>query len=118
MFTPLFLTLIVVEISDIIFAIDSVPAVFAVTKDPFVVFCSNVFAILGLRSLFFVMERVIDKFHFLKIGLSALLVLVGIKMFLPFFDIKMDVSVSLLAIMGIIAASIIASLIFKKKEPV
>jgi len=114
--TPLFLALIVIEISDIVFAFDSVPAVFAVSKDPFVVFCSNIFAILGLRSLFFMMERVMNRFHFLKIGLSVLLVFIGIKMFLPLFDIEMSVSVSLLAIVGIIAISIIASLIFNKRS--
>jgi tellurite resistance protein TerC len=113
--TPLFVTLIVIEFSDIIFAFDSVPAVFAVSKDPFVVFCSNIFAILGLRSLFFMMERVMDKFHFLKIGLSVLLVFIGVKMLLPdLLDIEIGVGVSLLAIVLILAVSIIASLIFAK----
>ena len=116
--TPLFLAFLVIEFSDIIFAFDSVPAVFAVTKDPFVVFCSNIFAILGLRSLFFMMERVINKFHLLKIGLSVLLVFIGVKMLLPtLFYIEISTSVSLLAIVGIIAVSIIASLIFTKGAP-
>ena len=116
--TPLFLTFIVIELSDIIFAFDSVPAVFAVSKDPFVVFYSNIFAILGLRSLFFMMERMINKFRYLNIGLSALLVFIGIKMFLPaLFDIEIDKIVSLLAIVAIIAVSIIASLIFNKEKP-
>ncbi|MCL1911690.1 MAG: TerC/Alx family metal homeostasis membrane protein [Leptospirales bacterium] len=117
--TPLFLAFLVIEFSDIIFAFDSVPAVFSVSKDPFVVFCSNIFAILGLRSLFFMMERVINRFHLLKIGLSVLLVFIGVKMLLPaLFHIEISTGVSLSAIVGIIAASIIASLIFTKGTPV
>jgi len=116
--TPLFLTFIVIEFSDIIFAFDSVPAVFAVSKDPFVVFCSNIFAILGLRSLFFMIERVMNKFRFLKIGLSALLVFIGVKMFLPtLFHIEISIGASLSAIVGIIAVSVIASLIFTEGQP-
>ena len=115
--TPLFLAFIVIELSDIIFAFDSVPAVFAVSKDPFVVFYSNIFAILGLRSLFFVMERVIDKFHYLNIGLSVLLVTIGVKMFLPWFGIEISKVISLCLIVAIIALSITASLIFPKEKP-
>ncbi|HEY8597008.1 MAG TPA: TerC family protein, partial [Thermomicrobiales bacterium] len=78
--TPLFVVLIMVETTDLIFAVDSIPAIFAVTTDPFIVFTSNVFAILGLRSLYFILRGAVDKFHYLKIGLSAVLTFVGIKM--------------------------------------
>src|SRR5512147_2985276 len=80
MATPLFVVLLLVEFSDLIFAVDSIPAIFAVTKDPFIVYTSNVFAILGLRSLYFLLAGVVDKFYYLKLGLSVVLVFVGIKM--------------------------------------
>ena len=78
--TPLLLVLVAVELTDVIFAVDSVPAIFAVTKDPFIVFTSNIFAILGLRSLYFLLAGVVDRFHHLKVGLSLVLVFVGLKM--------------------------------------
>jgi tellurite resistance protein TerC len=78
--TPLFLALVVVEVSDLIFAVDSIPAVFAISTDPFLVFTSNVFAILGLRSLYFALAHMLDRFHFLKVALSVVLVIVGVKM--------------------------------------
>ena len=80
--TPLALTLIVVEASDVMFAVDSIPAIFAITSDPFLVFTCNVFAILGLRSLYFALAGVLDKFHYLKLSLSVLLALIGVKMLL------------------------------------
>jgi tellurite resistance protein TerC len=107
--TPLFLVLLIVESTDLIFAVDSIPAIFAVTDDPFIVYTSNVFAILGLRSLYFLLAGVVDKFHYLKLGLSAVLVFVGVKMVLA--DVyKIPIGVSLAVIAGILTISIIASL--------
>src|SRR5690606_14393813 len=80
--TPLFLVLIMIESTDIIFAVDSIPAIFSVTQDPYIVFFSNIFAILGLRSMFFLLINVIHKFHYLKAGLSFLLIFIGGKMLL------------------------------------
>lgn len=83
MATPLFLVLIMIETTDVIFAVDSIPAIFAVTRNPFLIYTSNVFAILGLRSLYFVLAGVVHKFHYLKLGLSVVLAFVGVKMLLP-----------------------------------
>ncbi len=108
MATPLFLVLLVVESTDLIFAVDSIPAIFAVTDDPFIVYTSNVFAILGLRSLYFLLAGVVDKFHYLKLGLSAVLVFVGVKMVLT--DIyKIPIGLSLGVIATILTISIVAS---------
>ncbi|HSL29414.1 MAG TPA: TerC family protein [Anaerolineales bacterium] len=108
MATPLFLVLLVVESTDLIFAVDSIPAIFAVTDDPFIVYTSNVFAILGLRSLYFLLAGVVDKFYYLKLGLSAVLVFVGVKMLLT--DIyKIPIGLSLGVIATILTVSIIAS---------
>jgi tellurite resistance protein TerC len=107
--TPLFLVLLLVESTDLIFAVDSIPAIFAVTEDPFIVYTSNVFAILGLRSLYFLLAGVVDKFYYLKLGLSAVLVFVGTKMVMV--DLyKIPVGVSLGVIASILAISVIASL--------
>jgi len=114
--TPLFIVLIVIELSDIVFAFDSVPAVFSVTNDPYIVFFSNIFAILGLRSLFFMLESVLDKFWFLKIGLSVLLTFIGVKMLLPIFHLHVGTGASLCVILAILALSIIISLVFPKKK--
>jgi tellurite resistance protein TerC len=109
MATPLFLVLLMVESTDLIFAVDSIPAIFAVTKDPFIVYTSNVFAILGLRSLYFLLANVMDKFQYLKIGLAFVLTFVGIKMVLV--DIyKIPVGISLGVIASILAISVLASL--------
>jgi len=109
MATPLFLVLLLVESTDLIFAVDSIPAIFAVTNDPFIVYTSNVFAILGLRSLYFLLAGVVDKFYYLKLGLSVVLVFVGIKM--TIVDIyKIPVGLSLGVIFIILAISITASL--------
>ena len=83
MATPLLLVLLIVESTDLVFAVDSIPAIFAVTQDPFIVYTSNVFAILGLRSLYFLLAGVMHKFHYLKLGLSAVLTFVGVKMLMP-----------------------------------
>jgi tellurite resistance protein TerC len=116
MATPLFVVLLLVEISDVIFAVDSIPAIFAVTKDPFIVYTSNVFAIMGLRSLYFALAGVMDKFHYLKIGLGFVLTFVGTKMLLGHTPWKIDTQLSLGIIVGILAASVIASLLKPKKE--
>ena len=114
--TPLFLVLLLIESTDLIFAVDSIPAIFAVTQDPFIVYTSNVFAILGLRSLYFLLAGVVDKFHYLKLGLSVVLVFVGIKM--TIVDIyKIPVGLSLGVIALILATAVIASLIRAQKFP-
>ena len=111
--TPLFLVLILVEASDLLFAIDSIPAIFAVTREPFLVFTANVFAILGLRSMYFLLAGVVHRFVYLKVGLAAVLVFVGIKMVIV--DLyRIPVAVSLLVILGVIGASIGLSLLKTK----
>jgi tellurite resistance protein TerC len=116
MATPLFLVLVLVESTDLIFAVDSIPAIFAVTQEPFIVYTSNVFAILGLRSLYFLLAGVMDKFHYLKLGLSVILVFVGIKM--TIIDLyKIPVGASLGVIAGILVISVIASLIRANRFP-
>jgi tellurite resistance protein TerC len=118
MATPLLLVLVMVETTDLIFAVDSIPAVFAVTQDPFIVYTSNVFAILGLRALYFVLAGVVHLFHYLKLGLSVVLSFVGIKMLLPDLSAaligvswKIPTAVSLGVVATIIGVSIVASLI-------
>jgi len=114
--TPLLLVLVMVEITDLIFAVDSIPAVFAVTSDPFIVFSSNIFAILGLRALFFLLAGVMDKFHRLKIGLALVLVFVGTKM--AIMDIyKIPIGVSLGVVAMLIGGSIIISLLRPLAKP-
>lgn len=110
--TPLMVALIMVEISDLIFAVDSVPAIFAITTDPYIVYTSNVFAILGLRALYFALDAVIHRFHYLKYALAAVLVFIGSKVFLAdFFNLaKFPASVSLSVTVGILAAGIFYSL--------
>ena len=115
MATPLFLILLVVESTDLVFAVDSIPAIFAVTQDPFIVYTSNVFAILGLRALYFLLADVIDKFRYLKFGLSAVLVFIGIKMVIVDFY-KIPIGISLGVVAGILTISILASLWKAKRE--
>ncbi|GIK41243.1 MAG: membrane protein [Chloroflexota bacterium] len=110
MATPLFLVLLIVESTDLVFALDSIPAIFAITEDPFIIYTSNVFAILGLRSLYFVLAGVIDKFHYLKLGLSVVLTFVGVKMVIAEFY-KIPIGVSLGVIAGILTIAVIASLV-------
>jgi tellurite resistance protein TerC len=106
--TPLLLALVAVEVSDLVFAVDSIPAIFAVTQDPFIVFTSNIFAILGLRSLYFLLARAITKFAYLKVGLSVVLIFVGAKMLLAdVFEVPVAVSLGIIA--GILATSILSS---------
>lgn len=108
--TPLFLALVMVEFTDLIFAVDSIPAIFAITADPFIVFTSNVFAILGLRSLYFCLAAAIDRFRYLKPALIAILFFVGVKMMLVHTTYKIDNTVSLAVVVGILAAGVVASL--------
>ena len=115
LFTPLFLVLVLVEVTDLIFAIDSIPAIFGVTRDPFIVFTSNIFAILGLRSLYFLLAAVVDRFYLLKYGIAAILVFVGAKMLgEQWFHI--DILWSLVVIIGTLGLSIAASLIWPQRE--
>ena len=111
--TTLFLALLVIESSDIIFAIDSIPAIFAITTEPFIVYTSNVFAILGLRSLYFVIYQSIEKLHYLRFGLAAVLFFIALKIILaPFFSIP--VSLSLMIILLILSFTIIFSFFLKE----
>jgi len=112
--TPLFVVLLILESTDLVFAVDSVPAVLAITPDPFIVFTSNVFAILGLRSMFFALEGIMNRFQYLHYGLSAVLVFVGVKMLLSGLY-KIPTWVSLLLIVSILSVAIIASLFGKRK---
>jgi tellurite resistance protein TerC len=115
--TPLFVVLIFIEFTDLIFATDSIPAIFSITRDPYIVFFSNIFAVLGLRSLFFLLVHAVNMFHFLKIGISLLLVFVGLKLLLGQWLEKIDFKsiYSLYIILSILAGSILLSLIFQKK---
>ena len=121
--TPLALVLLMVETTDLIFAVDSIPAIFGVTSKPFIVFTSNVFAILGLRSLYFVLAGAIGYFRYLKVGLALVLVFVGVKMLIAphgetpnRFQYELPIAVSLLVVVGIIVASILASVIVARRE--
>jgi tellurite resistance protein TerC len=116
--TPLFVSLIFLEFTDIIFAVDSVPAIFAITKEPLIVFSSNIFAILGLRSLYFLLAGVVDKFHLLKYGLAAVLIFVGLKMVWlnDVYNGHFPISWSLALIALFIGGSIVASLLIKPKH--
>ena len=117
--TPLFLVLLVIEFSDVIFAVDSIPAVFSVTTDTYIVYFSNIFAIMGLRSLFFLLSNVTDMFWLLKYGLGVLLCFIGVKMIgHEFFGWEIGTLVSLAVILGILVASIGFSLLFPKKKQV
>jgi tellurite resistance protein TerC len=141
--TPLFLVLVCIEFTDLVFAVDSIPAIFGITQDPFIVFTSNVFAILGLRSMYFLLAGVMNRFHYLKIGLSAVLTFVGVKMLLPAAGAWVDkdqmieknfswlfsidphghhhwhirIPLSLGFIVLTLTASVVASLVWPKAEP-
>jgi tellurite resistance protein TerC len=116
--TPLLVALLFLEMSDIIFAVDSVPAIFALTREPLIVFTSNMFAILGLRVMYFMLAGAVDRFHLLKYGLAVVLVFVGLKMVWlnQVFDGKFPISWSLGIILAVIALSVAASLAFPKRE--
>jgi tellurite resistance protein TerC len=113
-FTPLFLVLILIEASDLVFAVDSIPAIFAITTDPFIVFTSNIFAILGLRALYFLVADVADRFHLLKYGLAMVLTFIGTKMLIaPWVHVPVQASLAIVAVL--IGASVIASLIATRR---
>jgi tellurite resistance protein TerC len=114
-FTSLFMIVLLVEATDIIFAVDSIPAVFAISQNIFVVFTSNIFAILGLRALFFLIENILHKFHHLQKGLAFILIFIGLKMFAPLFGIHLHSLVSFGIIMFALFTSIILSIVFPKK---
>lgn len=114
--TPLFLVLVIIETSDLIFAVDSIPAILAISKDTFVVYTSNIFAILGLRSLYFAIAGIMGYFRYLKTGLAFVLTFVGMKMLLAFFNIEIHIVLSLIIIISILMISILSSLIIKPKD--
>lgn len=119
--TPLFAVLLLIETSDIIFAVDSIPAIFSITTDPFIVYTSNIFAILGLRSMYFLLYKLHEKFAYIKYGVACILIFTGIKLLALLFNIHISVLVSLVSIFTILAISILASVFVnnkhKKNEP-
>lgn len=113
--TLLFVVLLIVETTDLLFAVDSIPAIFAITTDPFIVYTSNVFAILGLRALYFALAGIMNLFHYLKIGLSVVLAFVGVKMLIV--DIyPLPIGISLAVVGGVLLVSVLASILWPKKE--
>ena len=110
--TLLLMVLVIVEATDLVFAVDSIPAIFAVTRDTFIVYTSNVFAILGLRSLYFLLAGVIEKFHYLKIGLAIVLTFIGVKMLLGAIDVHVPITISLGVVAVVLTGSVLASLIW------
>jgi tellurite resistance protein TerC len=114
--TPTALVLLMVETTDLVFALDSIPAIFAVTQKPFIVFTSNVFAILGLRSLYFVLANAIGYFHYLKFGLSLVLVFIGGRMLAHYFEVDIPTSVSLVVVAALILLSILVSVALSKRD--
>lgn len=114
--TPLVIVLILVETTDIVFALDSIPAIFGVTRDPFIVFTSNIFAVLGLRALYFLLASVLGLFAFLNVGLAGVLAFVGLKMLLSHW-VHIATSTSLLIVFGLLSLSILASILFGPKKP-
>jgi tellurite resistance protein TerC len=114
--TPLLVVLVCVEVTDVIFAVDSIPAIFGITLDPFIIYTSNVFAILGLRSLYFVLAGLMDRFHYLRTGLGVVLGFVGIKMLLAHTAFKIDTLVALGVVIGILAVAVLASMFRHSRE--
>ena len=113
--TPLCLVLMLIEVTDLVFAVDSIPAIFAITTDPFIVFTSNMFAILGLRALYFLLVDVADRFHLLKYGLAMVLTFIGVKMLImPWYHVPVQASLTVVAVL--IAGSCIASVFITKKD--
>jgi tellurite resistance protein TerC len=112
--TPLLAALVVIEVTDVVFAVDSVPAILAVSREPFIVFASNAFAILGLRAMYFLLAGILPRFHYLKVGLALVLVFVGAKMLLSHY-LEIPTPVALAAVAGVLAISVIASVANPKK---
>jgi len=116
LFTPLFVVMILIAVTDVIFAVDSIPAIFAVTTDPFVVLTSNVFAVLGLRAMFFMLEGAAERFHLLSYGLASVLLFIGAKMLVAgIWTIPIGVALGVVALL--IGASMVASLVIRPKQP-
>jgi tellurite resistance protein TerC len=113
--TPLLAIVVMVEGTDVIFAIDSIPAIFSITTDPFIVYTSNIFAILGLRCMYFVLEHLNNNFKYVKTGVSLILTFTGIKLAILMFHIEIPILLSLCIIVGILISSIVASLLVKQK---
>ncbi|MDP3001967.1 MAG: TerC family protein [Bacteroidales bacterium] len=113
--TPLFLVLLIIESSDLIFAIDSIPAILAISQDTFIVYTSNIFAILGLRSLYFAIAGIMGYFRYLKVGLAFVLTFVGLKMLVAYFNFEIPIVLSLVIIISILLISILASVFIKKE---
>ena len=113
--TPLFIVVLVVETTDVVFALDSIPAAFGITLDPFIVYTSNIFAILGLRSLYFALAGVMRLFHYLHYGLVVVLIFVGVKMLIADFY-KMPIEIALGTVVGVLLISVIASIIWPRRE--
>ncbi|MBL6446130.1 TerC/Alx family metal homeostasis membrane protein [Fulvivirga sp. 29W222] len=118
LFTPLFLVILLIETTDLIFAVDSIPAAFAITQSEFIIYTSNIFAVLGLRAKFFLLAGIIDKFHLLQKGLSFILIFIGAKMLLEIVNIHVDIVVSFTVIIVTLTASIIMSLVIPKADSV
>lgn len=115
--TLLFIVILVVETTDLVFALDSIPAIFAITRDPFIVYTSNVFAILGLRALYFALAGLLDLFHYLKFGLSIVLAFIGVKMLIEGIY-EMPIGIALGVVAGVLSISILASILWPKKEKI
>jgi tellurite resistance protein TerC len=115
-FTPLFLVIVLIETTDLIFAVDSIPAAFAITRDEFLIYTSNIFAVMGLRAMFFLLAGIIDKFYLLQKGLSIILFFIGTKMLLEIFDIHVGIYTSFSVIIATLTLSIILSVIVPRKE--
>ncbi|WED43909.1 TerC family protein [Legionella cardiaca] len=113
--TPLFLVLVLIETSDLIFALDSIPAIFAITEDPFIIFTSNIFAILGLRAMYFLLVNMADRFHLLKYGIALILTFIGLKMLIAYW-VKIPIFISLIVIVATLIISILFSLSHSRKE--
>ncbi len=114
--TPLFAILLIIESSDILFAVDSIPAIFSISTDPFIVYTSNIFAILGLRSLYFVLSALQEKFKYVKFGVAIILMFTGVKLGIAFFGLEIPIVASLITIFTVLVGSVIMSLIVTRKE--
>jgi tellurite resistance protein TerC len=116
LFTPLFLVIVLIETTDLIFAVDSIPAAFAITQNPFLIYTSNIFAVMGLRAMFFLLAGIIDKFYLLQKGLSVILFFIGAKMLLDIWHIEVDVYLSFTVIIVTLTLSIIFSVLIPRKK--
>lgn len=116
LFTPLFLVIVLIETTDLIFAVDSIPAAFAITQNPFLIYTSNIFAVMGLRAMFFLLAGIIDKFYLLQKGLSIILFFIGAKMLLEIWHIEVDVYLSFTVIIATLILSIVLSVLIPRKD--